>query len=203
MKIKNENIIRIIGGTHRSRKLPVLSLEGLRPTSDRMKETIFNWLQFDIENSRCLDLFAGTGSLGIEALSRGAQCVDFVEINNEAAAQISSNLEKLSLTDRAQVYCMGALDFLKRAACDQESIPYDVIFIDPPFFLQLHQLIIDELSRPLLFNSHKDNALINNNSFLIVEQPVQDYSFQLPKEFLCEKESSTRYSKIQLIKIIV
>ncbi len=201
--MKNENIIRIIGGVHRSRKLPVLSLDGLRPTSDRMKETIFNWLQFDIINSRCLDLFAGTGSLGIEALSRGAQFVDFVEINQAAASQISLNIKNLSLTDQAQIHCMGALDFLKQAANHHEMMPYDIIFIDPPFSLKLHQTIIDELVENVLLNSSINNQLINNNSFLIIEQPVLDFSFQLPKQFSCEKQSSTRYSKIQLVKINV
>src|SRR5699024_5826550 len=87
--------IRIIGGLWRGRKLPVLNSEGLRPTTDRIKETLFNWLMFDVNERRCLDLFAGSGSLGFEALSRGASQVIMVEKDHQVAQQLSQNLARL------------------------------------------------------------------------------------------------------------
>ena len=83
--------IRIIGGSHRGRKLPVLNAEGLRPTTDRTKETLFNWLMMDVQGANCLDCFAGAGSLGFEALSRGAKSVTFMELDKPAAKQLQAN----------------------------------------------------------------------------------------------------------------
>ncbi|MDO4699052.1 MAG: 16S rRNA (guanine(966)-N(2))-methyltransferase RsmD, partial [Pasteurellaceae bacterium] len=87
--------VRIIAGLWRGRKLPVLNAEGLRPTTDRVKETLFNWLMMDVAGSRCLDCFAGSGSLGIEALSRQAQAVVFLEKFANAANQLKKNLVSL------------------------------------------------------------------------------------------------------------
>ena len=84
--------IRIIGGDWRGRKLPVLNAEGLRPTSDRVRETLFNWLQFEIAGANCLDVFSGSGALAIEALSRGAKQVTLLELNPANAKQLKQNL---------------------------------------------------------------------------------------------------------------
>ena len=92
---KGTNTLRIIGGEWRSRKLQFLDAPGLRPTPDRIRETLFNWLQGDIYNTLCLDLFAGSGAIGLEALSRGAKTVDFVEKNAAASKQLNSNLKLL------------------------------------------------------------------------------------------------------------
>ena len=83
--------IRIIAGQHRGRKLPVLMADGLRPTTDRVKETVFNWLMPYIQDATCLDCFAGSGGLGFEALSRGAKSVTFIELNKAAAQQLKEN----------------------------------------------------------------------------------------------------------------
>jgi 16S rRNA (guanine(966)-N(2))-methyltransferase RsmD len=119
--------IRIIGGFLGSRKMVVPQLDGLRPTSDRMRETLFNWLGQDLTGKICLDLFAGSGILGIESLSRGAERVDFVEKHPKIASEIQKNLTTFSLPF-GWVYQTDAREFLRDS---QEC--YDIIFCDPPF----------------------------------------------------------------------
>jgi len=119
--------IRIIGGRWRGRKLPVLAQEGLRPTPDRVRETLFNWLMPIIDGARCLDLFAGTGALCLEALSRGAAEVVMIERSPLVAAQLRRNVETLG-AQHAQVIEADAIEFLNRP-----PQPFDVIFLDPPF----------------------------------------------------------------------
>jgi len=119
--------IRIIAGQHRGRKLPVLMADGLRPTTDRVKETVFNWLMPYIQDAICLDCFAGSGGLGFEAMSRGASSVTLVELNKSAAQQLKVN-KALLKADCMQVVQQNALDFLHS---NQQS--YSLVFIDPPF----------------------------------------------------------------------
>lgn len=120
--------IRIIAGKHRGRKLPVLMAEGLRPTTDRVKETVFNWLMPYIHDANCLDCFAGAGSLGFEALSRGAAQVTLIELNNAAAKQLQANKQLLN-ADNLIVNNTNSLNFLKSSTKQH----YDLVFIDPPF----------------------------------------------------------------------
>lgn len=119
--------VRIIGGRWRGRKLPVVDAQGLRPTTDRVKETVFNWLQFELADANVVDLFAGSGGLGFEALSRGAAQCQFVETWAPAVTQLRENIQRLQAN--AQVHNKGALDFI--TSCAAASI--DVLFIDPPF----------------------------------------------------------------------
>jgi 16S rRNA (guanine966-N2)-methyltransferase len=126
--------VRIIGGSLRRSRLEVPDAPGLRPTPDRVRETLFNWLAPIIEGARCLDLFAGTGALGIEALSRGAGWVDFIERDPRLAQALRQNLERLRQTDAA-VRCADALQTLGEAPADG----YDVVFVDPPFSETLWQ----------------------------------------------------------------
>ena len=104
MQTKRQGRIRIIGGKWRGRKLPVVDVATLRPTPDRVRETLFNWLQPVIEGASCLDLYAGTGALGLEALSRGAGDVVLVEQNSDAVLQISRNIETLSAQGLIETY---------------------------------------------------------------------------------------------------
>lgn len=119
--------VRIIGGQWRGRRLPVLPSAGLRPSGDRVRETLFNWLAPFIEGSRCLDLFAGTGVLGLEALSRGAAEACFVEREVAVARGIEDSLRRLGC-DRGRVVTGDALRFLAGP-----PRPFDVVFLDPPF----------------------------------------------------------------------
>jgi 16S rRNA (guanine966-N2)-methyltransferase len=118
---------RIIGGQWRSRRLPVPEVPGVRPTPDRVRETVFNWLAPVIEGARCLDLFAGSGALGLEALSRGAARVVFVDRAPAAMRAIKAALETLGC-DRGEAVCMDAMGFLEGAVT-----PFDVVFLDPPY----------------------------------------------------------------------
>ena len=124
--------LRIIGGQWRGRKLSFTPAEGLRPTSDRVRETLFNWLAPYIQGARCADLFAGSGALGLEALSRGACHCDFVDTSKTALAQIGRHLTTLGATAAGQCHSSSALQFLQGT-----SEPYDLVFIDPPFGREL------------------------------------------------------------------
>lgn len=127
--------MRVIAGRYRSRILKSLKRLALRPTSDRLRETLFNVLGPDIAGSRFVDLFAGTGAIGIEALSRGAWEVVFVENHAPAAALIRRNLESLGIRKGAKVLAVDALRGLERLAAKEKSKTplYDYIFLDPPY----------------------------------------------------------------------
>ena len=124
-----QNRLRIIGGQWRGRRLEFPDLPGLRPTPDRVRETLFNWLQADIVGARCLDLFAGSGALGLEALSRGASHAVLVDESAAATRQLEANLQLLHADD-ASVVRMAVQTFLERGPGDAR---YDVVFLDPPF----------------------------------------------------------------------
>ncbi len=120
-------VVRIIGGQYRSRQLPVLSVEGLRPSGDRLRETLFNWLQYELPGARCLDAFAGTGALGFEAASRYAASVTLVESHRSVAAELENTRAQLA-ADHVTVVNRRFEAF---AAMHPE--PFDLVFVDPPF----------------------------------------------------------------------
>ena len=137
---KSSNRLRIIGGQWRSRQLSFVEAPGLRPTPDRIRETLFNWLQGDVASARCLDLFAGSGAIAFEALSRHAAEVVLVEMHPKAARQLRDNLRLLENGDvsRGEVVNADALNFLKR-----DSKPFDLIFLDPPYRKGLLPRVLD------------------------------------------------------------
>ncbi len=173
VKSSSNGVVRIISGKWRGRKLPVKDLQGLRPTTDRVKETLFNWLAQDVYQSRCLDVFSGSGSLGFEALSRQAEHVTFLEFNSHAAQQIKDNVATLQV-DNASVVCTDARQFLSN-----QGQAFDLVFIDPPFRQNLLNEIIDLLEA---------NAWLAPKAVIYVEaekefgQPVTPSSWQLRKE---------------------
>src|SRR6202051_2311293 len=122
------NSVRIIGGGWRGRRVSFPDIPGLRPTPDRVRETLLNWLQRDIAGARCLDLFAGSGALGLEALSRGAKEVVFVEQAVAASRALQEQLTRLGGAGKSQVVEMGAARYLRSPAR-----PFDIVFLDPPF----------------------------------------------------------------------
>ena len=133
---KPAGVVRVIGGQWRSRQIEVLDSEGLRPTGDRIRETLFNWLGSSLAGRRCLDLFAGTGVLGLEALSRGAAHVDWVEKSLPAVRQLRSVVnsfqEKDPVSGTGLVHHADALAYLKRV-----NSQFDLVFLDPPFALSV------------------------------------------------------------------
>jgi len=125
--VRHNGELRIIGGLWRSRKIRFADRPGLRPTSDRVRETLFNWLGQDLTGRECLDLFAGSGALGFEAASRGARRVVMVEKDAAALRALQSNKELLK-AGAVEVLRADALEFLQH-----HPLSYDVVFLDPPF----------------------------------------------------------------------
>lgn len=132
--------VRIIAGRWRGRKLPVPALPGLRPTPDRVRETLFNWLMPVIEGSRCLDLFAGSGALGFEAASRGAADVRLIEREPAALSALRANVERLA-ADNVRIDAGDALSLLRQPP----PARYDIVFVDPPYDAGLAQPAIAAL----------------------------------------------------------
>jgi 16S rRNA (guanine966-N2)-methyltransferase len=126
--------VRIIGGRWRGRRVPVADIDALRPTPDRVRETVFNWLAPVLPGGRCLDLYAGTGVLGLEALSRGAAAAVFVEQSAPAARQLEQSLAALEAT-ATRVVVADAAVYLQGA-----PTPFDVVFLDPPYGTELGNL---------------------------------------------------------------
>jgi len=166
--------VRIIGGSLRRSRLDVPDAPGLRPTPDRVRETLFNWLAPIIEGARCLDLFAGTGALGIEALSRGAGWVDFVERDPRLAQALRQNLERLRQTDAA-VRCADALQTLAEAPQDA----YDIVFVDPPFTETLWQPAVTAL----------ENGWLRGGALVYLEMPASA-QITMPENWSPHREST-------------
>lgn len=137
---KKPGFVRIIGGRWRGRRIAVPELPGLRPTPDRVRETLFNWLAPMIAGSRCLDLFAGTGALGLEAASRGARQVVLVESDRGAAERLRESSARLA-PEVCEVVQADALAWLESA-----PRPFDIVFLDPPFGTPLLQAAMQALA---------------------------------------------------------
>ena len=150
-KNKSSSTLRIIGGQWRSRKLQLIDAPGMRPTPDRIRETLFNWLQNDINGAKCLDLFAGSGALGLEALSRGASDVVFIEKNKTVASQLKANLQLLK--SEIGIINEDALAYLS-ALPDLEQKSFDTIFLDPPYRKGLLESSLKLLNEKSLIHSH-------------------------------------------------
>lgn len=181
----SQGMVRIIAGDFRGRKLPVRSADGLRPTSDRMRETLFNWLQFEVAGMRCLDAFAGTGALGLEALSRGASQVDFLELDAQNVQQLQRNLDTLKI-QQANIYQTDTLQWLQQPAVQ----PYDLIFLDPPF----HQALM----QPALEAIFQQNWLKNHQAWLYLEQEKPLNWPSLPDTWQLYRDKTTSQVKMSL-----
>jgi len=149
--------LRIVAGTLRGSRLEVVDADGLRPTSDRIRETLFNWLTPVIDGARCLDLFAGTGALGIEAMSRGARECVFVERDRTLAKMMAENLARLKVAD-ARVVNADALGWLTI-----EPSAFDIVFLDPPFSTDLWTPAAQRL---------EDGGWLQADAWIYVETPA-------------------------------
>ena len=156
--------LRIIGGRWRGRRFPCPPGDVTRPTGDRIRETVFNWLAPVIEGTRCLDLFAGTGALGLEALSRGAAGVSFVESDAVVAERLATTLAELNCAD-ADVIVGDAFRFLATT-----PRPYDIVFLDPPFGI----IDLENLCTLL------DSGWLARGAYVYIEMPRDDAVPQLP-----------------------
>ena len=173
--------MRVITGSARGRRLK--ELEGLetRPTTGKVKEALFSVIQFDIEGRRVLDLFAGTGQLGIEALSRGAECAVFVERRRDALQVIRENLEACGMTDKARVVNGDAMSYLKSGE------KFDLIFLDPPYASGLLEQALEEIVR---FDICRRHGIIVAESAADKTLPPLAGPYALYREY--------RYGKIKL-----
>jgi 16S rRNA (guanine966-N2)-methyltransferase len=175
--------VRIIAGKWRGSKLPVIDARGLRPSSDRVRETLFNWLQPHMAGSRVLDLFAGTGALGFEAASRGASAVVMIERDIKLAQALQVSASKLN-ADTIQIHNVDALLWLDQTPKQR----FEVVFMDPPFDQDLWQLAINKLSPHLA-----------PKAWLYVESS-QAAAMQLPPGCLLHREGSTRQVNYRLYR---
>ncbi|MBB6520428.1 16S rRNA (guanine(966)-N(2))-methyltransferase RsmD [Pseudoteredinibacter isoporae] len=132
-KANSTQQLRIIGGQWRGRKFNFASADGLRPTGDRIRETLFNWLSADIHGARCLDLFSGSGALALEALSRGASAVELWEHNSTACALLKKHLQSMAEQMPQQQARVVQGDTLQNLKAGNPSKPFDIVFMDPPF----------------------------------------------------------------------
>ena len=178
--------IRLISGKWRGKKLPVKDVEGLRPTTDRTKETLFNWLMHDINDANCLDCFSGSGSLAFEALSRFAKNVTLLEKDKGVAKQLRENLAVLKV-DNANVIEGDALKQLSQASTQQ----YNIVFIDPPFNKGLLQPCCDALQL---------NGYLAEDALIYIEREVELNDLNLPSSWVLLKEKSTGQVTYQLYR---
>ncbi|OHU88559.1 MULTISPECIES: 16S rRNA (guanine(966)-N(2))-methyltransferase RsmD [Pseudoalteromonas] len=171
---QSDGVIRIISGQFRGRKLPVKDVTGLRPTTDRVKETLFNWLMQDTRDATVLDCFAGSGGLGFECLSRFAKQTCFIELDRQAAQQLNSNIATLKLSN-AKVINDNTIDVLSRK---NEQAPFDLVFVDPPFR--------QDLAQPCCMLLEQNNWLTNNA--LIYVEVEKELDFTAPQDWQILKE---------------
>lgn len=179
--------VRIISGQWRSRRLPIHDLEGLRPTTDRVKETLFNWINADLPGARILDCFAGSGSLCFEALSRYASFAQMFELQPSAAKQLKQNLATLKC-EHAEVTLGDTLALLKTPA----KIPFNVIFIDPPFHQGLAQQCIQ------LLETHQ---WLSHDALIYLETETELGPLNIPQTWTALKEKTAGQVTYRLYQI--
>lgn len=165
--------IRIIGGQWRGRKLPVTDSPGLRPTTDRVRETLFNWLAPYMVDARCLDCFAGSGALGLESLSRYAASATLLEMERPVAQQLQKNLATLKAA-HGKVVNTNTLNYL-----NQTGTPHDIVFIDPPF----RKGLLDETLSLL-----EKNGWLADGALIYVESEVENGMPPVPASWHLHRE---------------
>ena len=183
----NEGRLRIVAGNWRSRFLDIADVEGLRPTSERIRETLFNWLVPHIHGARCLDLYAGTGALGLEALSRGAASAIFVEASPVAEKQLTRNTQMLDASG-ATILRMDALDYLAGKPDER----FDIVFLDPPFAADL----LDETCRLMT-----EQRLLADGALVYLEQDRGKAEPQLPDAWRVLKNKTAGNVRYMLAQV--
>lgn len=177
---KAVNQVRIIGGQHKRRLLTFVDAQGLRPTPDRLKETLFNWLTGYLTDAKILDACAGSGALGFEAVSRGAKTAILIEPNLAQAQMLKQNAKLLRLSDKLTIVSTDAI-----SALNTIHDAFDIIFIDPPYALNLWQPILKNLL---------DNALIHADSKIYLEADK-------PLHSMLDDDTSAKFTLIKSTKV--
>jgi 16S rRNA (guanine966-N2)-methyltransferase len=176
--------VRIIGGRWRGTRLPVADAQGLRPTSDRTRETLFNWLQPVLPGARVLDLFAGSGALGFEALSRGAREALLVERDPRLGEALRETARRLDGGDAATVVQADAVAFLRAPLHGR----FDIVYVDPPFDADLWDAALAQL-----------DPWVSNRAWLYVEAPLRR-SMTPPADWRLHRDGTTRETRHALYR---
>lgn len=186
---KNAGSLRIIGGQLRGRKLSIAEVPGLRPTTDRIRETVFNWLQFELTDAKVLDCFAGSGALGFEALSRGAQLVILVEQDRQATQLLHDHARTLSAACSGQALIQpgDVLNFLTTPPAQ----PMDIVFVDPPFRLELVDRTLALLNQ---------NHWVREGSWVYIETE-NDWQGEVPLHWRLHREKVAGQVAFRLFEV--
>lgn len=170
------NTFQVIGGKHRGRKFKFPDVDGLRPSPNKVRETLFNWLQFEMGGKTFLDLFAGSGALSFEALSRGAKSVTGVEKNAKAFGFLQDNQQVLKV-DNLMIFNQDAFDFLR-----EEGTPFDFILLDPPFYKNYLEKVLTLII---------ENGFIDNGSKIYIESEFEVTDDFLNHKFIINKQKKS------------
>ena len=189
MKKEKKGEIRITGGKWKGKKIFFDLSDDLRPTPDRAKETLFNWLGQNLSEMHCLDLFSGTGALGLEAFSRGAKRITFVEKNKDYLQKIKKVYSDMSVKENCDFFCAECLDWVKNY---KSKTKYDLIFIDPPF----NKNLIDDLLSSIL---NKDLLSKSGKIYFEYEKKLE---LKIPESLSLKKEKNLGRKKYVLAEVI-
>ena len=182
-----KNNIRITGGKLKGKKISFDFKSSLRPTSSKLREVLFNWLQFEIQDYQCLDLFAGTGALGIEAISRGAQKTVFIEYNKRNYLVIKKSISELDLKNQSMILFKNGLAWIR----ENDLSDFDLIFLDPPFNQGYEKKVLELVNK---------NQNLKSSCKIYIEFS-KFFEFELPDSFEVLKEKIVGDVKVLLVKI--
>ncbi|AYO55131.1 16S rRNA (guanine(966)-N(2))-methyltransferase RsmD [Acinetobacter wuhouensis] len=185
MNNRGKNQLRIIGGEWKRRMLPFADIEGLRPTPDRVRETLFNWLMWDVQNAKVLDLCAGSGALSFEALSRGARHVVMIEPNATQAKFLKDNITLLK-AENCQLKVQTA-----QQALSSLNEQFDLVFLDPPYSLNLWNELAEKV-----------DPLLANDALIYVEADCPLHQLNLPTTWQLQKQTKAGVVQAGLFKKI-
>lgn len=182
------NSVRIIGGRHRGRRLTFTDPKGeVRPSSDRLRETLFNWLQFELNGARVLDAFAGTGVLGAEAISRGATHLTLIDITPQRCQQLNTTLKPV-LGQQFDVVCSDAISWL---TTQTPSEPFHLVLIDPPYHLGLQEACCQALM---------EKPWLARRALIYVESDSKQNAPKVPQQWRLKKEALMGQMRAQLFE---
>ena len=185
--------MRIITGKAKGIRLKTLEGDTTRPTAERVKEAVFSMIQFDIEGRSVLDIFAGSGQLGLEALSRGASQATFVDKSRDAISIIKDNVQKAGFASQSEIYQSDYLDFLRRFG----SKKFDIVFLDPPYALKMYNPALKAML---------DKDVLKPTSLIICESgedAIFDGDSALEKKFTVEKTSKYSRTVITILRPLI
>lgn len=182
-------MLRIITGTAKGKRIETLNGESTRPTSERIKEAMFSSIQFDVENRRVLDLFAGSGQLGLEALSRGAESVSFVDSDRAAMDVVKKNATATGFFDKCKYSVSDWRNYIRKSS---DKLKFDLVFIDPPYAMECSY---DALLRLV------DANMLERGAIVVLESGTEEIDFGGAKDF--EIIKSTHYGKKTFLNIVL